>query len=86
MLTLFFAGNQRLDEVPAGSPLTDNRQYSEYFARLLARQKGEPHCHIHEIRVDYSGVEYTGREPLGDATTYRLKQASQVASVTSIEC
>lgn len=84
MLTLYYAGNQRLDEVPAGSQLTDNRHYSEYFARLTARRNGEPHCYIHSVHVDYSGVEYTGREPLGDASTYRLKQATPAESVVSV--
>lgn len=86
MLILFYAGNQRLDEIAPGSPLTDNRQYSEYFARLQARRSGDPHCHIHEIRVDYQDVDYTGREPLGDSNTYRLKRGAPVESVTSIDC
>ena len=73
MPVLYHGCREPLDTIPAGTQLTDSRQYSEYAGWALARSTGQAHYYAHEVVADHHEVTYVSHEPLANANIYRLK-------------
>lgn len=71
MHVLYHADCDPVTMVPSGTKLTESRDYAEYRGRIACRDVGASAFHLHRIEAQYHEVTYTGREPLGDANTYR---------------
>lgn len=84
MHALYHASCDPLTVVPSGTQLTDNREYAEYFGRVECRRIGASAFHVHRVEAQFHEVTYTGREPLGDANTYRLKTDLPVKDVQQL--